>query len=70
MSACYNNHEELPDSLASFFNEMKQELYSTSKKLSKAYGFDFENDRPIKESKFLWEIYSDAKPNNENLNDF
>lgn len=69
MSIQYCNQEELSDPLASFFNEMKEELYNSSKALSRAYGFDFENDKPINESKFRWEIYSELKQNLPNSSD-
>ena len=64
MSQQYISHEDLPEALNSFFEEMKKELADATKRVSARYGFDFERDKPFKDHKiFAWEIYSDSPCN-------
>lgn len=58
MSEIPKNSSNNMSLLDKFFNEIKAELSNSTKSASIYFSYDFEQDRPIPESKrFVWELY-------------
>lgn len=57
MSGMPNNSSACMSFFEKFVEEMKTELNNSTKSASKYFSYDFEQDRPILESKrFVWEL--------------